>query len=55
MRMVGESQAVGIEMVMHEAEGARGEEIRGCVDISDIIGAKGERCVCEPVERNMWD
>jgi hypothetical protein len=39
MGTVSKSQAFGIEVVMHEAEGASGKQVRGGIDIAGILGA----------------
>jgi hypothetical protein len=42
-------------MVMHQREGAPGEEVSRSIDISHVLGAEGERGVCEAVGREVWD
>jgi hypothetical protein len=55
MRRFCESKALAVEVVMNEAEGTIREQVRRCIDIAGVFGAEGERCVCEPIEGNVWE
>jgi len=37
--MFRKGKALCVEVIIHEAEGTRGEEIGGCIDVAGVFGA----------------
>jgi len=50
-----EGEALGVEVVVHEAEGAGGEEVRGGVEVAGGFGAEGEGGECEAVQGQVGE